>query len=183
MGFRLAIERQNPLVLQTFRRGPPTNIKRTPEEYLLADPERERLLENMKAKARIEWSNIGRQGRENDFVHRYSVERLFQELRRTKQRHNYSGFYNLVHLSSGIVMYSDCPQHQQRKVARPIPVNGEGNCIGYSDLSMSRSRLAFWVNRLGAMWSCFPFEAECNLAKVDVRKDRVACTHRCHRGP
>ncbi len=80
-------------------------IDRTPEEYLPSDPEQERLLIEARQSARQEWETSGTPGKESDFVHRYAVARLFQELRRTKKRRNYAGFHNLVHLSSGVVRY------------------------------------------------------------------------------
>jgi hypothetical protein len=80
-------------------------INRTPEEYLPPDPEQEALLIQMRARAAAEWETLGRPGRQNDYVHRYAIPRLFQELRRSKKRRNYAGFENIVHLSSGVVRY------------------------------------------------------------------------------
>jgi hypothetical protein len=80
-------------------------VKRTPDEFLQPDPEQEQLLKKMKDATAAEWEKVGKPGRQNDYVHRYAVPRLFQELKRTRQRRNYAGFENLVHLSSGVARY------------------------------------------------------------------------------
>jgi hypothetical protein len=80
-------------------------INRTPEQFLQPDPEQEELLKRMKTLTAAEWERVGKPGKQNDFVHRYAVPRLFQELKRTKQRRNYAGFENIVHLSSGVARY------------------------------------------------------------------------------
>jgi hypothetical protein len=59
--------------------------------------------EEIKKETAAEWEREGEPGREGDFVNRYATARLFQELRRKKQRKSYAGFQNLVHLSSGVV--------------------------------------------------------------------------------
>jgi hypothetical protein len=81
------------------------NIHQPPEDYLPSDPEQESLLDEFKRQTSEEWEKVGQPGRQKDFVHRYAIPRLFQELRRQKKRRNYAGFRNIVHLSSGVVRY------------------------------------------------------------------------------
>ncbi len=61
------------------------------------------LRERIRTETAQEWSVVGEPGRKADFVHRYTIPRLFQHLRTTKQRKSYAGFDNLVDLSSGII--------------------------------------------------------------------------------
>lgn len=67
------------------------------------DPTQEGLLHKMKEVTAAEWGHKGQPGRKDDYVVRLAMARLFQELRRTKQRRNYAGFFNIVHLSAGVV--------------------------------------------------------------------------------
>ena len=71
--------------------------------FLPNDPAESELLEESRAVARERWDQEGRPGRQADFVHRYSIPMLFQELRRRKKRKSYAGFDTLVDLSSGVV--------------------------------------------------------------------------------
>jgi hypothetical protein len=87
------------------RRLTSVGITVPPEIYFPPDPEQEAMLSAAKIAAAQEWREAGTPGRERDFVHRYSVARLFQELRKTRKRRNYAGFFNLVHLSSGVIRY------------------------------------------------------------------------------
>ena len=73
------------------------------QTFLPPDPTQEKLLSEIKRKTAAEWAKTGKPGRQSDFVTRYATARLFQHLRQTKQRRNYAGFYNIVHLSSGVV--------------------------------------------------------------------------------
>jgi len=72
-------------------------------EFLPPDPYQEDLLSEVRKQTAKEWVEAGEPGRQSDFVARYAVARLFQRLSKAKQRRNYAGFDNVVHLSSGIV--------------------------------------------------------------------------------
>jgi len=119
-------------------------IDKEPEDYLPPDPEQDALLGEMKKAAEAEWEKVGCPGRREDFVHRYAVARLFQELRRTKKRRNYAGFANLVHLSSGVVrsflepcylMYDNMASRGREAEARSyIPPNVQQHVVfNYSE--------------------------------------------------
>lgn len=73
------------------------------EAFLPSDPVQDALLAEVKQSTAAEWETAGRPGRQADFVARYAVARLFQRLRQTKQRRNYAGFENIVHLSAGVI--------------------------------------------------------------------------------
>jgi len=80
----------------------PLQTKRI-DEFLPADPGEAALFESIKQQTRKEWTEVGRPGRQHDYVYRYATARLFRHLRDTKKRKSYAGFENMVHLSSGIV--------------------------------------------------------------------------------
>ena len=73
------------------------------ETFLPRDPTQDALLAQIKLDTAAEWKKVGEPGRQSDYVTRYATARLFQRLRETKQRRNYAGFDNIVHLSSGII--------------------------------------------------------------------------------
>ena len=73
------------------------------EAFLPLDPYQETVLSQIKKETADEWDKAGRPGRQSDYVTRYATARLFQRLRSAKQRRNYAGFANIVHLSSGII--------------------------------------------------------------------------------
>ncbi|MGN6553267.1 MAG: ORC-CDC6 family AAA ATPase [Verrucomicrobiota bacterium] len=116
----------------TERRLLLAGINRSPEEYLPADPEQEKLFEKMQVQAAAEWECAGKPGRQRDYVYRYAVARLFQELRKARKRRNYAGFYNLVHLSSGVIryflepcylMFEECSSRKAELLKIEIPPN------------------------------------------------------------
>jgi len=72
-------------------------------EFLPLDPREQELFQKIRAATAKEWEQQKSPGRKQDFLTRYAKARLFQELRSRKQRKNYAGFENLVHLSSGVV--------------------------------------------------------------------------------
>lgn len=71
--------------------------------FLPPDTRETALFEDIKRDTAREWEKVGKPGRQSDYVHRYSVPRLFQRLRAAKKRKSYAGFDTLVDLSSGIV--------------------------------------------------------------------------------
>ena len=74
------------------------------EELLPADAYEERLLAQYRTELEGEWERLTeRPARQGDYVHRLLMARLFQHLRRAKQKKSYAGFDNIVHLSSGVV--------------------------------------------------------------------------------
>jgi len=73
------------------------------EEFLPADSAEEALLEKLRKETAEEWEKKGKPGSQTDYVTRYATARLFQHLKAAKQKKNYAGFQNLVHLSSGVV--------------------------------------------------------------------------------
>ncbi len=72
-------------------------------EFLPQDKGEAQLFESIKQQTALEWEKVGQPGRQGDYVHRYSIPRLFQHLRSAKKRKSYAGFDTLVDLSSGIV--------------------------------------------------------------------------------
>jgi hypothetical protein len=73
------------------------------EKFLPADLNEQNLLERLKCETADEWSRVGKPGRQSDYVTRYASARLFQYLKKTKNKKSYAGFQNMVHLSSGII--------------------------------------------------------------------------------
>ncbi|MCJ7634159.1 hypothetical protein MUP77_17445 [Candidatus Bathyarchaeota archaeon] len=71
--------------------------------FLPNDPVQQRRLEELKQETGKEWEQKGKPGRRGDYITRYSIARLFQELKKARKRRNYAGFENIIHLSSGIV--------------------------------------------------------------------------------
>lgn len=167
-------------------------IERTPEEYLPPDPEQELMLKDMRALAAAEWEKVGRPGRQNDYVHRYAIPRLFQELRRLKKRRNYAGFMNIVHLSSGVVRYFLEPcylmheemtlQNRKEEARIAVPPNLQGDVLFTfseelvldlekirKDLAPERisllDRLGFLLNSLGTLF----YENLTNPSSRDAR--------------
>ena len=146
----------------------------------------------MRTKAAAEWEHVGKPGRQNDYVHRYAIPRLFQELRKTKKRRNYAGFENIVHLSSGVVRYFLEPcylmfeeltlQKRESESRIAIPPNLQGDVLfAFSeelildlekirkDLAPERisllDRLGFLLNSLGTLF----YENLTNPASRDAR--------------
>lgn len=72
-------------------------------QFLPSDAREDELLERIKKETADEWAQVGKPGRQRDYVYRYASARLFQHLGGTKQRKSYAGFENMVHLSSGVV--------------------------------------------------------------------------------
>lgn len=169
-----------------------SGIDRSPYDYLPPDPEQEALLKEMRGKTATEWTSVGQPGRQSDYVHRYAVPRLFQELRRGKKRRNYAGFENIVHLSSGIIRYFLEPcyimyeemilQKQVDEARNAIPPGLQGDVLFKfsedlildlekirKDLSPEKfsllDRLALLLNSLGA----FFYENLTNPASRDAR--------------
>jgi hypothetical protein len=73
------------------------------DEFLPEDLGELALLEKIKEETKQEWTEVGKPGRQHDYVYRYAIARLFQHLRKAKKRKSYAGFQNMVNLSSGIV--------------------------------------------------------------------------------
>ncbi len=73
------------------------------KDFLPPDPTQNNMLSEEQKRTAEEWEKTGKPGRRSDFVTRYSMARLFQRLRQAKQRRNYAGFENIVHLSSGVI--------------------------------------------------------------------------------
>jgi len=73
------------------------------EEFLPTDGSEERLLEESRFELESEWEKNQGPGRKRDYLYRYTTPRLFQKLKATKQRKSYAGFYNMVHLSAGVI--------------------------------------------------------------------------------
>jgi len=63
----------------------------------------EKLFEEIKERTKEEWEEVGKPGRQSDYVQRYAKARLFQELANRKNEKSYAGFENIVHISSGVV--------------------------------------------------------------------------------
>ena len=61
------------------------------------------LLEDIKEDLKEEWLEEGKPGRRSDYISRYAKARLFQELADGKTGKMYSGFDEIVHISSGVV--------------------------------------------------------------------------------
>lgn len=74
-----------------------------PHHFFPEDRTQSQLLEKMKEQTGKEWEKTGRPGKRDDYVYRLATARLFQHLRKTKQRRSYAGFHNIVHLSSGVL--------------------------------------------------------------------------------
>lgn len=72
------------------------------DEFLPSDIEQDKRLEEIKIIMGDEWER-NPVGRKEDYIYRYSIARLFQELGQKKQRRNYAGYNNLVNISSGVV--------------------------------------------------------------------------------
>lgn len=72
-------------------------------EFLPSDPGQDKLLDEIRKETAEEWRSEGNPGRQSDFVTRYAKARLFQLLKEKKQRRNYAGFEQIVHLSSGVI--------------------------------------------------------------------------------
>lgn len=60
-------------------------------------------LEEIKQELKEEWIENEEPGRQSDYVSRYANARLFQELAEGKDKKYYSGFSEIVHISSGVV--------------------------------------------------------------------------------
>lgn len=106
-------------------------------------------LEQLKKETGEEWDRASGQsgekpGRRSDYIYRYTMARLFQELRRKKRRKSYAGFQNLVHLSSGVVrdflepcylMVDACIKKGSQLVTlKDVPVSiQEDVCYRYSE--------------------------------------------------
>lgn len=73
------------------------------EKFLPADSNEQSLLERLKLETADEWEKVGKPGRRSDYVTRYASARLFQHLKKTRNKKSYAGFQNMVHLSSGII--------------------------------------------------------------------------------
>lgn len=73
------------------------------DKFLPTDSNEQRLLERLKRETANEWLEVGKPGRQGDYVNRYASARLFQHLKKTKGKKSYAGFQNMVHLSSGII--------------------------------------------------------------------------------
>ena len=99
------------------------------EEFLPENPRERELLERVKKETAVEWERVGKPGRQGDYVTRYAIPRLFQQLGKTRK--SYAGFQNLVHLSSGVVrdflepcylMFEQCVSRgQERHLVSQIP--------------------------------------------------------------
>lgn len=61
------------------------------------------LLEEIKDELEEEWLEEGKPGRRSDYISRYAKARLFQRLAEGKNEKLYSGFDEIVHISSGVI--------------------------------------------------------------------------------
>lgn len=73
------------------------------EEFLPYREFEQNRLEEIKEELKQEWLEEGEPGRRSDYISRYAKARLFQELAEGKTEKMYSGFDELVHISSGVV--------------------------------------------------------------------------------
>lgn len=73
------------------------------EEFLPRSEFETDLLEEIKENLKEEWLEKGEPGRRSDYVARYANARLFQRLAEGKTGKTYSGFDEMVHISSGVV--------------------------------------------------------------------------------
>ncbi|WP_420181838.1 hypothetical protein ACNO8S_09600 [Haloarcula sp. KBTZ06] len=73
------------------------------EEFLPYREFEQERLEEIKSELEDEWLEEGKPGRQSDYTSRYAKARLFQELAAGKTEKFYSGFDEIVHISSGVV--------------------------------------------------------------------------------
>ncbi|MCX7044373.1 MAG: hypothetical protein NTX50_02660 [Candidatus Sumerlaeota bacterium] len=71
------------------------------DKFLPSSVNEQKLLAEIRIRLEKEWDEKQGPGRKRDYVYRYAIPRLFQQL--GKQKKSYAGFGNIVDLSSGIV--------------------------------------------------------------------------------
>lgn len=72
------------------------------EELFPMDQLQQSMLKEIKKQLAEEWERE-KIGEKYDYINRYSNPRLYQKISSAKQSPNYSGFSNIVHISSGII--------------------------------------------------------------------------------
>ncbi|TCB60960.1 ORC-CDC6 family AAA ATPase [Acinetobacter terrae] len=107
------------------------------EEFFPADEKQEKCIREIGEKLKAEWSTGGRGYRANDDVYRYARPEYIRQLSgNSKQghRYSYSGFEQLVHISSGIIRFFLEPAAYM--FAEQIEKNGNNNLVSSIEPSL-----------------------------------------------
>jgi len=85
-----------------------SGLKVTPEEFFLPDKEQEKKIQEIAKQIRADFSETGRGHRADDDATRYARPNFIRSLAgqsKSGSSYSYSGFEQLVHISSGVVRY------------------------------------------------------------------------------